>query len=532
MLQMLVALLTDSINYQKHALALAVGITVSHAHLLTKIVCTLVLVVAIYRCATKSTTRASKLLDKLPSPPGRLPVIGHTHLVGSLPHISLRDLATKHGSNLMLLHLGSVPTLIVSSSRAVQAILRTHDHVFASRPYSVVSDILFYGPSDILFSPYGEYWRQVKKIATMHLLSVKKVRSYRLACQQEVQLVMAKIADAATAHTAVDLSELLNYFSNDMICHAVCGNMFRQEGHYHLFRQLAEASSVLISGFNLESYFPRMARVAAIGRLLYGKARHINHRWNQLLDKLIDDHASNNTSYNSDEESDFINVLLSLQHEYNFTRDNIKAILVDMFEAGTDTSSVVMEYAMVELMQKPHLMAKLQTEVRSMVPKGEEMVSEEQVGRMSFLEAVVKETLRLHPAAPLLAPHLSMADCDIEGYTIPSGTRVVVNAWALARDPNYWENADEFVPERFIVDVITTDYKGNDLNFLPFGAGRRICPGINFAIANIHMMLANLVYRFDWELPADKADVGIDNKETFGITLHRKEKLLLLPRCY
>ncbi|KAG8086608.1 hypothetical protein GUJ93_ZPchr0010g9688 [Zizania palustris] len=513
-------LVTDDINSQKQH----VGI------LLTKILCTLMLLVAIRCCVTKSATRASKLLGKLPSPPGWLPVIGHAHLIGSLPHISLRDLATKYGSNLMLLHLGAVPTLVVSSSRAAQAILRTHDDVFASRPYSVVCDILFYGPSDIAFAPYGEYWRQVKKMTTMHLLSAKKVRSYRFARQQEVQHVMARIAGAAMAHTTVDLSELLNYFSNDMICHVMCGNLFRQQGHNHLFRQLVEANSVLISGFNLESYFPRMARVAAIGRLLYAKAHHINNRWNQLLDKLINDRTSNNNG-DEEESSDFIDTLLSLKHEYNFTIDNIKAILVDMFEAGTDTSSIVMEYAMVELMQKPQLMAKLQTEVRSMVPKGEEMVSEEHiVGRMPFLEAVVKETMRLHPAAPLLVPHLSMEDCDIEGYTIPSGTRVVVNAWALARDPIYWENADEFVPERFIGATITADYKGNDLHFLPFGTGRRICPGINFAMANVYVMLANLVYRFDWELPADKADVGIDNKETFGITLHRKEKLLLLPR--
>jgi cytochrome P450 len=137
----------------------------------------------------RSSTRASReqLLGKLPSPPGRLPIIGHLHLVGSLPHVSFRDLAAKHGRDgLMLIRLGAVPTLVVSSPSAAQAVLRTHDHVFASRPPSAITDILFYGSTDIAFSPYGEHWRQVRKIATTHLFSNKKIRSYRHSREQEV----------------------------------------------------------------------------------------------------------------------------------------------------------------------------------------------------------------------------------------------------------------------------------------------------------------------------------------------------------
>ncbi|XP_006659028.2 indole-2-monooxygenase-like [Oryza brachyantha] len=503
--------------------------TMLYNSLLLTLLCTPILLLVIHCYRTRNR---SGVLDKLPSPPGRLPVIGHMHLISSLPHMSLRDLATKHGPDLMLLHLGAVPTLVVSSSRTAQAILRTHDSVFASRSYSAIADILFYGTTDVAFSPYGEYWRQIKKIVTTHLLTVKKVHSYGRARQQEVRLVMAKIASGAAMHVAVDLTELLGCYSNNMVCHAVSGKFFHREGRNQLFQELIEINSSLLGGFNLEDYFPILARLPLIRKLLCAKAHDVNRRWDQLLDKIIDDHTNKQQSSsldNNDQESDFIDVLLSIQHEYGLTRDSIKANLIVMFEAGIDTSSIEIEYAMVELIRNPKVMAKLQNEVRSIVLKGQEIVTEEQLSRMPYLKAVIKETLRLHPAAPLLMPHLSMVDCNVEGYTIPSGTRVIVNAWALSREPGYWDNAEEFMPERFFGNTMA-DYNGNDLHFLPFGTGRRICPGINFAITAIEIMLANLVYRYDWKLPIDQATKGgIDMTETFGISVHRKEKLCLVP---
>jgi len=202
-----------------------------------------------------------------------------------------------------------------------------------------------------------------------------------------------------------------------------------------------------------------------------------------------------------------------------------------MFEAGTDTSFTVLEYAMAQLMRNPCLMNKLQAEVRNAIAKGKEMVTEDELDSLAYLKAVIKETLRLHMPAPLLVPHFSMADCNIEGYTIPSGTRAIVNSWALARDPSYWEKAEEFKPERFMEGGSATaiDNKGNDFQYLPFGAGRRMCPGANFAIANIEVMLANLVYHFNWELPMELAKKGIDMTESFGVIVHRTKKLLLVP---
>ncbi|RCV32795.1 hypothetical protein SEVIR_7G017300v4 [Setaria viridis] len=494
--------------------------------------CPLLLLLARFATTAKATTPREKLLAKLPSPPSRLPVIGHLHLVGSLPHVSLRDLTAKHGrGGVMLLRLGAVPTLVVSSARAAQAVLRTHDHLFASRPRSVVTDILFYGSSDIAFSPYGEHWRNIRKIVTTQLLTVKKVRAYRFVREHEVRLVMEKIGESAALGKAVDLSRLLPSFTNEIMCNIVSGKLFKDEGRNKLFRELTEANSQLLGGFNLEDYFPRLGRLGVVRRVVCAKAEKVHKRWDDFLDMLIDGHASKSVANCSDDNkiSDLIDVLLSIQQQYGLTRDNVKAILVDMFQAGTDTSSIVMEYAMAELMQKPCLMTKLQAEVRRIVPRGKDMVTEDDLNSMTYLKAVIKETLRLHPPLVLLVPHLCLADCDIEGYTIPAGTRVIINGWAIGRDASSWERADEFEPERFMEgsSIAAVDYNGNDFLFLPFGSGRRMCPGTNFAISTMEIMLANLMYHFDWKLPDGYMNVNMT--ESFGVTVHRKEKLLLIP---
>ncbi|RLN03633.1 indole-2-monooxygenase-like [Panicum miliaceum] len=473
------------------------------------------------RCRRRSNEDANA--QHLPPSPPALPIIGHLHLVGALPHVSLRDLAAKHAAGgLMLLRLGTVPNLVVSSPRAAQAIMRTHDHVFASRPTTAITDTLMYGSSDIALAPYSEHWRQARKLVTTHLFTVKKVYSYRHARKEEIR-------EAAATSTAVDIGEMMNTFANDVISRAVSGKFFRVEGRNKLFRELVNTNSVLFGGFNLEDYFPSLAN--SLGFLtrwfLRNRVHEAHKRWDELLEKIISDHETRKSS-------DFTGVLLSVQQEYGITRDHIKAILIDMFGAGTDTSSLVLELAITELMRNPRLMTKLQGEVRRHTPEGQETVEEENLASMAYLRAVVKETLRLHPPVPLLLPHLSMADCVVDGYTIPSGTRVIVNAWAISRDPVSWEEPEEFMPERFMDDdggsAAGIDFKGNDFEFVPFGAGRRICPGLNFGVATVEMMLANLVYCFDWQLPNGVEEKDIDLTEVFGLTVHPKEKLMLFPK--
>ncbi|CAL5017494.1 unnamed protein product [Urochloa decumbens] len=464
---------------------------------------------------------------KLPPSPLALPLIGHAHLIGAHPHVSLRRLANRHGGEdgLMLLRLGVVPTLVASSMGAAQAVLRTHDLSFASRPQSICGDVLLYGPSDIAIAPYGERWRLAKKLATTHLLSVRKVQSLRAAREEEVALVINKIHGAAETRDAVDMSELLSKFTNDIVCRAVAGQSFRLKGRDRVFRELIDEALVLLSGFNLENFYPGLARAAGgfLTRSVRRKAENLRVQWDRFLDKLIDEHAKEKADGGgSDPECDFIHVLLSVQEEYGLSRDSIKAILVNMFAAGTDTAYQTLEFAMVELMMHQKAMARLQHEVRSRVPKGQNTINECSLTGMTYLKAVIKETLRLHPPSPLLLPRLSLEDCDVEGFQVPVGTTVLVNVW---------EAAEEFIPERFIQNEEINkgvDLRGMDFQFLPFGSGRRMCPGINFGLASIEIMLANLVYHFDWEL--SKGVDMIDMTEVFGLIVSRKEKLFLIPK--
>ncbi|KAL5222566.1 hypothetical protein ABZP36_027279 [Zizania latifolia] len=482
--------------------------------------------------ATRRSSAASSSHGHLPPSPPRLPVIGHMHLVGSNPHVSLDKLSKEYAADdgLMLLQLGQVRNLVVSSSRAAEAVLRTHDHVFASRPPSAIADILANGSSNIAFAPYSEYWRQARKLVAAHLLSAKKVSSLRRAREAEVSVAIAKIQEAAAAGATVDMSELLGSYVNDVLCRAVSGESFREDGRNKLFRELAAGNSAQYAGFHLEDYFPSLAKVNLLRGVVSSKTKKLKERWDKLLDEIIDEHANKSPPLHhdrhTDQDTDFVDDLLSRQQEYNLTRQNVNAILMDMFAAGSDTSYIVLEFALAELMRKPHLMAKLQAEVRNST---DQMVTEEHLNSMPFLKAVVKETLRLHPPVPLLLPRVSMARCNnVNGYTIPADTRVIVNAWALGRDAKYWEDPEEFMPERFVDSNV--DFRGMDFQFLPFGAGRRVCPGMNFGMASVEIMLASLVSCFDWELPAGMEEDDVDTTDVFGLTMFRKEKLYLVPR--
>ncbi|KAI5022092.1 hypothetical protein ZWY2020_058822 [Hordeum vulgare] len=324
-------------------------------------------IILLLHLATTSKQQAKAKL--LPPSPLALPVIGHLHLVGDLPHVSLRSLSKTHGPDgLLLLHLGSVPNLVVSSPWAAQAVLRTNDHLFASRPPSRIADNLLYGrSSDIAFSPYGEHWRQARKLVTTHLFTVKKVQSLRDARQQEVKVVISRIREAAAASVAVDLSEVVNTYANDVVCRAVSGKFFRAEGRNKMFRELIESNSALVGGFNMEDYFPRLAKVRLLNRFVRNNVETMHRRWDELLETIIREHEKNVVDEQG--ESDFIDVLLSVQQEFHgITRDHIKAILMDLFGAGTDSTSLVLEYAMAELIRRPDLMAKLQAETGTYCP--------------------------------------------------------------------------------------------------------------------------------------------------------------------
>ncbi|KAH7663749.1 Premnaspirodiene oxygenase protein [Dioscorea alata] len=468
---------------------------------------------------------SSKRSLNLPPSPWKLPFIGNLHQLGLLPHQSLHKLSKKHGP-LMLLQLGQVPTLVVSSSQMAKEILKTHDLIFASRPKVNAAHIMIYGSQDMAFAPYGEHWKKMRKIAVSNLLSIKRVQSLHGAMEEQVAHMLNKISNASSLISPINMSKILFSFTNGMLCRAILGRPFDEEGGNKMkFHEMIEETAVLLGGFNVEDYFPSFGWLCS----LFGldeRAKRTSSKWDSVLDQLIEDHVNKNKK-GKEEDEDFIDVLLSIQgdpnKEFSLSKDHMKALLMDMLFGGTETGYVALEWSLAELIKNPKVMKKLQDEVRGKA-LGKSMVKEKDLSNMNYLKAFLKEILRLHPPAPLLVPRESMESCQIQGYDIPKKTRVIVNSWAISRDPNLW-------PERFENNLI--DFKGQNYEYIPFGAGRRICPAIQYGVSIAELALANLVYMFDWRLPDGLVSKDLDMTETHGLTVKMKSNLFLIAKpCF
>ncbi|XP_076907387.1 cytochrome P450 Tp4149-like [Bidens hawaiensis] len=463
----------------------------------------------------KSSFRSSKSQKNLPPSPPKLPLIGNLHQLGSNPHRALQAMAQTYGP-LMLIHLGTVPVLIASSVDAAKDIMKTHDIIFSSRPHLNIPDRVFYACKDIAFSQYGDYWRQIKSIAVLHLLSNKRVQSYHQVREDEMVVMMEKIRKANGS--TVNLSELLITLTNNVVCRVALGRAY--EGRK--FKDLLERLMELLGCFSVGSYIPSLWWVDWLSGL-NRKADKVAKEFDEFLEIVLDEHV--NKHVDGVEGRDLVEILLDFQREntrgFRLERDMIKAIIVDLFTAGTDTTFTSLEWTMCELLRHPRVMKKLKQEALE-VGQGRSLITEDDLEKMPYLKAVFKEALRLHIPLPMLVPRQSTEDIKLQGYDIQSGTQVLINAWAIARDPSNWEEPEVFEPERFLKSPI--DYKGLHFELLPFGAGRRGCPGIQFAMVVNELILANLVYKFDLALVGEE---DFNMCETNGITVHKKCPLLV-----
>ena len=193
----------------------------------------------------------------------------------------------------------------------------------------------------------------------------------------------------------------------------------------------------------------------------------------------------------------------------------------DLFVAGVDTTSTTIEWAMAELLNNPPKLLKVKEELQNFLGK-DEIFEETHISKLPFLRAVLKETLRLHPPAPFLVPHKSESDVELCGFRVPKNAQILVNVWAMGRDTRVWSDADLFVPERFLQSEI--EFKGRDFELIPFGAGRRICPGLPLADRAMPLILASLLHNYDWKLLDE-----LNMSDSYGITLKRAQPLLAIP---
>ncbi|KAL7122287.1 hypothetical protein ACP275_01G035900 [Erythranthe tilingii] len=491
----------------------------------------------IFKLRTKKSTR------NLPPGPWKLPLIGNMHnLIGSLPHHALQELALKYGP-VMHLQLGELSTVIISSPDAAKQVMKTHDVNFASRPPIIVSEIMSYNCTSVAFAEYGDYWKQLRKICTLELLSMKRVSSFR-SIREEAFLDLARwllLAAACeegggAAPPPVNLTEKLYSCAYSLVSRATVGN--KSEVNERLLPILKEAVE-LAAGFNVADVYPSIKLLQMMSGLRR-KVKKLHGEADSILDDIIHEHrsvaaainaAAKNVTENK-QADDLVDVLLRFQDDriqIPLTNQNIKAVITDMLGGGSETSATTLDWAMAEMLRNPRILEKAQDEVRRFFDDKGGYVDESRIHELKYLMSVIKETLRIHAPVPLLLPRKCREKCEINGYEIPVDTKIIVNAWAINRDPKYWRNPDCFEPERFLDDNLGVDYKGNHFEYIPFGAGRRICPGMAFGMANVELPLAMLLYHFDWKLPPGMKHEEMDMSESFGATARRNGDLFVVP---
>ncbi|KAM7261847.1 hypothetical protein ACFE04_020924 [Oxalis oulophora] len=433
----------------------------------------------------KRKLRARKKIN-LPPGPHKLPFIGNLHqlISSNKPHLSLSTLANKHGP-IFYLQLGQIPTVVVSSAKLAKELMKTNDIAVSGRPQIFSAKHLFYNCTDMAFAPYSAYWRGVQKLCILELLSVKRVQSFSFIRKEEVERLV----------------------------HRITGSSY--PGKINLSRMLENA---LLGGFSIGEFFPSIQLIIHSLSGVKARLQHTFRRFNQFFDEVINEHLNSN---GEKEHKDIVDVLLDIHKSgsidgVSLTLDNIKAIIMDMFVGGIDTTFITLDWAMTELIMNPKCLKKAQVEVRNIVGD-RKLVLETDLFDLHYMKDVIKETLRLHPPAPILIPRESIQDIKIDEYDIPARTRIYFNAWAIARDPTSWKNPETFEPERFSGSNV--DFKGHDFELIPFGARRRICPGISFGMANIELALAQLLHSFHWELPLGISPQDLDLSQVFGITM-------------
>ncbi|KAJ7969240.1 Cytochrome P450 [Quillaja saponaria] len=491
----------------------------------------------------RSTARVVKL--RLPPGPRKLPLIGNLHQLasGSLPpHHTLRDLAKKYGP-IMQLQLGEGLAIVISSPETTREVCKTHDLEFSQRPVSLAFQVTSFNNSSIAFCPYGTYWRQMRKICVTELLSTTRVHSNRTIREEEVWSLVQSIS-SSHCHTKmnqlpINLSHQISILTNNITARTVFGSQCKDRDE---FISSVKQVFVLAGGFDLPDLFPSLKFLNFLTGMKPALEK-LHKRVDKILGNIIDEHRlkrSANNMYRSrnytnhdkpifDHHEDLIDVLIKLQDscdlEFKMVDDNIKGIAQDMFAGGTETTATVMEWAISELVKNPRVMEKAQAEIRQAL-EGKKKIYEADTQDLVYLKSIIKETLRLHPPGALHVRQ-SRERCEVSGYEIPKGAKVFINAWAIGRDSEYWVDPDKFWPERF--EGSSIDFRGTDYEFIPFGSGRRICPGISFATAIVELALVHLLYHFDWKLPNGINSEELDMTEAIGFVSSRKHNLLVIP---
>ncbi|KAG6384736.1 hypothetical protein SASPL_153554 [Salvia splendens] len=341
---------------------------------------------------------------------------------------------------------------------------------------------IFYDGNDVISLPYGDRWRKLRNIILHELLNSSRVRSFGSIREEETSLLMARIEELSAASEPVNLTRMLAAASNALITRAAFGKKYSETEHGKMFLEFVEEASGMFE-FSLRDSFPWLGwidrlngRDAAVDRLV--------EKRDASLDSIIQDHLQSSDA----------------------SRDNIMGILLGNYKGDIPGVSI-------DLMSIKGTM------------KGKHHVTDDDLQEMPYMKAVIKELIRLHPPLPIFS-RVARDHVNLMGYEVAPSTLVLINAWAIGQDPAYWEEPEKFMPERFLDSSI--DFKGHDFHLIPFGSGRRICPGYGFATAAIGHMVANLMLRFDWALPNGAQGEDLDVTERPGFAIGKDSALIVV----
>ncbi|KAK7293268.1 hypothetical protein RJT34_16131 [Clitoria ternatea] len=474
--------------------------------------------------------KTCKKATHAPGPKG-LPFIGNLHqLNSSTLYLDLYELSKTYGP-IFSLQMGSRPTLVISSPKLAKEVMKTHDLEFCNRPSLTSPMKLSYNGLDMAFSPYRDYWRHTRKLSIIHYLSLKRVLMFSSIRKYEVTQLVKRISEHASSSKATNLHELLTCLTSTIVCRTALGRRYEEEGiERSMFHGLLKESQELVAAFYYTDYLPFVGR--ALDKLtgLMGRLEKLFKVLDGVLYDIVEEHLDPKRTKLSDQE-DVIDALLQLKNHPSFSMDltpaHVKPLIMNIIFAGVDTITATVVWGMTALMKNPRVMKKAQEEIRTTFDE-KAFIEEDDIQKLQYLKAVIKEIMRVYPPLPLLLPRETMKKCSIAGYEIPEKTLVYVNAWAVHRDPETWKDPEEFYPERFLESTI--DFRGYDFELIPFGTGRRICPGIHMGIISVELILANLLFSFDWEMPQGVKREDIDTEMLPGLVQHKKNPLYLVAK--
>ncbi|KAJ4947954.1 hypothetical protein NE237_014202 [Protea cynaroides] len=461
-----------------------------------------------------------------PEVAGPWPIIGHLHLLGanSIPHITLGALADKYGSAFTI-RLGMQPVLVVSSWEVAKECFSTNDRALATRPKAIATKVMGYNYALFGFS-HGNYWREIRKIVTFELLSNRRLEMLKHVRATEIKAFIKDLYKCSQNAFLVDMKKWFGDLTLNIITRMVAGKRYfgarssandaeeglllqggvRDFSHYMGLFVVSDAFPFL-EGLDLQGYEKAMKRTAKnLDSVIAGwLMEHKQKRLSADYDKAKSD-------------QDFMDVLISIMENSkidDFDADTvIKATCLNMILGGNDTTLVTFTWVLSLLLNNRHVLKRAQDELDIHVGR-QRQVDESDIVKLEYLQAIVKETLRLYPVVPLAAAHEAIEDCTIAGYHVPVGTRVIPNLYKIHRDPRIWSDPSEFQPERFLTRHVNIDLRGQHFEFIPFGSGRRMCPGISFALQVLHLGLAHLVHGFQFTTSSDEP---VDMTESPGIT--------------